>query len=218
MAEISFIEWIRNICKEPHRYSGGSIKETLKYIDDHRLENVTPISGRVFDRYICIRNAFPENYVWTYVISTCSKNEKDAMRMIEENIMDFLQLKEGMSDDELIQHAREQLIEEGEPEKVFRRFDVALLMAHESLIRELIEEHQDAKILWAKPYPREVVFQLCEIAARNRIKSLPVSEDGNHVKIIAAGWPFPIEMSFRDGKWKINAEKIIQLRLANKRT
>jgi hypothetical protein len=226
MAEISFIELIRNICKEPHKYGGGSVKEMLSYIEDYKLRNVTPISGRVFDRYLCIRNSFPENYVWTYVISECPKNEEDAIRMIEENIMDFLQLKERMSDDELIQYAREQLtqnareqlIEEGEPEKVFRQFDIALLLADESLIRELIEEHLDAKILWAKPYPREVLFQLCEIAARNRIKSLPISEDGNRVKIIAAGWPFPIEMSFRDGRWKINAEKIIQLRLANKRT
>jgi hypothetical protein len=197
-------------------YTGGSVKETLAFIDGYRFGNATPISGRIFDRYVCVRNSFPDNYVWTHVINTCSKDENDAFQMIKEIISEFLQLKERMSDNELIQYAREQLVDESEAEKVFRQFDAALLSGNESVIQQLIEEHEDAEILWKGAYAKDVAIQLNEISAGQRIKSIPISTDGKKIRIIAQGWPFPIEMNFANGEWRINAEKIIELRMSNK--
>jgi len=197
-------------------YTGGSVKETLAFIDGYRFGNDTPISGRVFDRYVCVRNSCPSNYVWAYVINTCSQDESDAMRMIEDTITEFIQLKERMSEDELIQYASEQLVEESDAEKIFRQFDAALLTGNELTIRQLIADHRDAEILWKGAYPEDVAIQLNEISSGQRVKSIPLSADGKKVKIIAAGWPFPIEMNFTNGEWRINAEKIIALRMSNK--
>lgn len=194
-------------------FTGGSVKETLAFIDGYRFGNVSPISEKIFDRYVCVRNSFPESYIWTYVIDACSTDENDAMRMIDETITEFLQLKNRMSDDELIQYAGEQLVEEGEAEKIFRQFNKALLLGDQSLIRPLIEEHKDADILWRRSYPEDVAIQLNEISGNQRVRSIPISADGKKIKIIAGGWPFPIEMNFRNGKWIINAKNIIEMQI-----
>jgi hypothetical protein len=214
MTHHSFIEFIGHICKRPSMFTGGSVKETLAFIDGYRYGNATPISGKIFDQYVCVRNSFPDNYVWTYVINTCSKDENAAFQMIEENITEFLQLKEQMSEDEIIRHASEQLVDESEAEKIFRQFDTALLLGNESVIRRLIEEHKDSEILWRDAYPEDVAIQLNEISTRQRIKNIPISADGKKIRIIAQGWPFPIEMNYVNGEWKINAEKIIALRMS----
>jgi hypothetical protein len=115
MQEKSFVEFIENICKRPAMYTGGSVKETLAFIEGYRYGNSTPISGRAFDRYVCLRYSFPTNYVWTAVINEFAKDDKDAMRRIEEIIIEFVRLKEKMSDDELIQYATEKDKLPGEP-------------------------------------------------------------------------------------------------------
>ncbi|MCB0851960.1 MAG: hypothetical protein KDD63_07065, partial [Bacteroidetes bacterium] len=101
-------------------------------------------------------------------------------------------------------------------EKIFRIFDKALLTGDRKVIESLIIENKDAEVLWAKAYPKIVALKLNEISEAQPIKSIPVSEDGKTVKIITQGWPFPILMNFINGEWKVNAEKIIELRKANK--
>ncbi|HEY9047222.1 MAG TPA: hypothetical protein VIN08_15055 [Ohtaekwangia sp.] len=213
MKEFPFLELIGHICKKPAMYTGGSVKETLAFIDGYRFGNNVPISVDIFDRFVCARNSFPGNYTWGSVIISCAKDDNDAFRLIEENISEFIRLREEISDDdELIQYVVGQLAEEGEAEKIFRQFDKALLSGDELLLRSLIEEHHDAHLLWQAAYPEGIAVQLQEISDVQPIRSIPVSEDGKKVKIIAPGWPFPIEMNFKNGKWKVDANPIIQFR------
>jgi len=198
-------------------YTGGSAKETLAFIDGYRFGNSTPISGRSFDQYVCIRNSFPSNYVWTYVIQTCATDDNDAFRLIKKLIAEFVNLKENKSEDEIMHFAASQIKKkEGKAEKVFREFDRALLTGKKELIEPLIEKHKNASILWKESYPTDVADKLNEISSDQPIKCIPISGDGNKVNIITEGWPFPIEMNIVDGEWKINAEKIIELRSKNK--
>jgi hypothetical protein len=197
-------------------YSGGSVKETLAFIDGYRFGNATPISGKIFDKYVCIRHSFPDNYIWTHVINTCAKDENDAMKMVEETITEFIRLKETMSEEELLQYITQQLTDESEPEKIFREFNKALFLGDESLIRQFIDEHQDAHILWKEKYPEEVALQLINMSLGQPIRSILIPGDEKKLNIISAGWSFPIEMNLKEGKWKINAEKIIQLRMDTK--
>jgi hypothetical protein len=217
MDEKSFIEFIHNICSRPAMYTEGSVKETIAYIDGYRFGGETPISNRDFDKYVCIRNSIPTNYVWDYSIKTCTNNDADAFKMIEEMIVDFVKLKESMPIDEIFHYAAKQIPkEEGEAAKVFREFDHALLLGKESLISALIEANKNAEILWSGSYPEDVAEKLLEISSSQPIKCIPLSDNGNHVRIIASGWPFPIEMNFKNGKWKVNADPIIKLRMFQK--
>ena len=54
------------------------------------------------------------------------------------------------------------------------------------------------------------------MALNQPIKKIYESEDKRLIKIISSGWPFPIEMNYLDGKWKVDASNIIELRLQNK--
>ena len=55
-----------------------------------------------------------------------------------------------------------------------------------------------------------------QVALNQPIKKIYESEDKRLIKIISSGWPFPIEMNYLDGKWKVDASNIIELRLQNK--
>jgi hypothetical protein len=218
MKRLPFQEFIEAICRRPAMFTlGGTLKEILAFIDGYRYGSSTPISGSVFERYVCIRNSFPTNYMWTYVISSCATDEKEALRLLEEVIIEYIQLKKKLSAEELMQYAATRRVEESEPAKIFRRFGKALLMGDESRIKPLIKEHKHASILWQGAYPDEVALQLSEIADSQPIRSIPISEGGQKVKIIAAGWPFSIEMNFENGRWEVNAENIIALRMSNQR-
>lgn len=197
-------------------YTAGSVKETLAFIDGYRFGNTSPISGRLFGRFVCIRNSFPSNYAWTYVIQSCSPNDHEAFKLIQETITEFVHLKETLSDDELLEYAARQETEEGDAHKVFREFDRALLLGKEELIKPLIQENKDASILWQGASPSDVATQLNEIADSQPVKCIPSSDDENKVNIIAPGWPFPVEMNLVNGQWKIDAAKIIALRKHNK--
>jgi len=145
--DMPFSEQIRRICKRPGMYTRGSVIETIAFIDGYRFGNITPISGRIFDRFVCARNAFPSYYAWGHVITTCAADEKNGHRLIEENILEFLALRENISDDQIIEYAASQIREEGEAEKAFRAFDRALQLGDESAIRPLILPNENVHIL-----------------------------------------------------------------------
>ena len=216
MEEELFTEFIQKICKRPSMYIGsGSATETIAFICGYSYGKNTPISDRVFDRYVCIKNSFPTNYVWSYVMLSISNDDAEALRKTEEIILEFVKLRRLLSDDELIQYALDHTIEknEGEAEKIFRQFDAALLEGLESKIKPLIEEHSEAHILWNGSYPKDVAEQLNAIFNEQSIKCIPDSNDSNKVQIITSGWPFPIEMNFGNGSWKVDAKDIIKFRL-----
>jgi len=69
----TFIEFIQHICKRPGMYTlGGSYNETSAFIAGYSAGNDSPINNRIFDRFVCLKNSFPSNYTWTYVIKECS--------------------------------------------------------------------------------------------------------------------------------------------------
>ena len=117
MADLTFLELIRQICKCPAMFTGGSVKETLAFIDGYRFGNNTPISGRNFDKFVSACNSFPSNVVWTYVITNCAKDDNDALRLIENYITEFIQLKEQMFDKEIIKYAKNKNIKEKKQNK-----------------------------------------------------------------------------------------------------
>lgn len=213
-----FIEFINQICARPRMFiSSGTYKETVAYIIGFSEGNETPFSDRVFDQFVCLKNSFPTNHVWDYVIKECSKDDDEAILLLKDTILEFIELKSTMTEKELMQFAvKSSKSKESEAEKVFRKFDSALLLGDKEVIQSLIIENKDAEVLWSGSYPEDVALKLNEISSSQPIKQIPMLEERNKVKIIASGWPFPIEMNLINGKWRINAENIIALRMSNK--
>ncbi len=195
---------------------GGTYNETAAYITGFSSGIDSPINDRIFDRFVCLKNSFPTNYVWTYVIKECAKDDNEAISLMMNTILEFIELKNTKTEEELMRFALESSkSEEGDAEKVFRKFDKALLKGDKATLESLMLENENAEILWAGKYPEDVAEKLNEISSSQPLKKIPVSEDGNKVKIIASGWPFPIEMKFINGEWRINADNIIALRMNN---
>lgn len=192
---------------------GGTYNETVAFIQGYSSRNKTPISDRTFDRFVCLKNSFPTNYLWSYVIKECSENDNAAISLIEETILEFIDLKSKMTEEELVQYATDfYKNEDDEAEKTFRIFDKALLTGDREVIQSLIIENKEAEVLWSDSYPEDIALQLNEISSNQPIKRIPISEDGSKVKMIAQGWPIAIEMCLINGDWKINPEGIIELR------
>ena len=195
---------------------GGTYNETAAYITGFSAGTDSPINDRTFDRFVCLKNSFPTNYVWEYVIKECAKEDNEAISLMMNTILEFHELKNTMTEEELMRFAIEKSkSDEGEVERLFREFDSALLKGDKAIIESLILENENAKILWEGEYPEDVALKLAEISSSQPLKNIPVSEDGNKIKIIASGWPFPIEMYFINGEWRINADNIIALRMKN---
>ncbi len=196
---------------------GGTYNETAAYISGLSAGTDAPINDRNFDRFVCLKNAFPTNYVWTHVIKECSKDDDEAIALMMITILEFIELKKTMTEEEIMRFAFEKSkSDEGEVEKLFRKFDRALLIGDKAIIESLILANENAEILWAGEYPQDVAVKLEEISSNQPLKKIPVSEDGTKIKIIASGWPFPIGMYFLNGEWRIDADNIIALRMKNK--
>ena len=195
----------------------STFNEISAFINGYSFAKKTPISGTDFHRFVCLKNSFPTNYIWTYVIKTCAKNDEEAILIMKNTILEFCELKNRMSEDEIMQFALNNAdVKEGEPEKVFREFNNALLTGNKTTIQSLIIDNDKAKILWNGKYPDSVAEKLNVLSNNQPIKRINESEDGKLVEIIASGWPFPIELLLKNDKWKVNAEKIIELRNKNK--
>jgi len=175
---------------------GGTYNETAAYITGFSAGTDSPINNRTFGSFVCLQNSFPTNYVWTYVIKECAKDDNEAISLMMTTILEFIELKNKMTEEELMRFAIESSkSEEGEAERVFRTFDSALLTGNKEIIQSLIIENQHADILWAGAYPKDVALKLNEISSTQPLKRIPISDDGSKVKIISSGWPFPIDMN-----------------------
>ena len=215
--ESTFTEFIEHICKRPLMYClGGSFNEVSAFINGYSSAKKTPISGTDFHQFVCLKNSFPSNYVWTYVIKTCAKNDEEAITIMKDTILEFCELKNRMNKDEIMQLATDNAkMKEGEPEKIFRKFDNALLRGDKEVIQSLIVDNEKVDLLWIGKYPESVAEQLSNLSDNQPIKRIKESEDGNSVEIIASGWPFSIELILKNDEWKVNADKIIELRTKN---
>ncbi|WP_162623316.1 hypothetical protein [Confluentibacter sediminis] len=194
----------------------GTFNEVSSFIQGYCSAKKTPISGTEFNRFVCLKNSFPTNYIWTYVIKNCMKNDEDGISNIKETILEFLELSNRMNVEELFQFAIDNAnTSEGEPEKVFRKFENALLLGNKKIIQSLILDNDNADLLWKGKYPDSVAEQLNEISENQPIKRIKESENGKSVEIIATGFPFTIELILKNNEWKVNADKIIKLRTEN---
>ncbi len=216
--EQTFSKFIEHICERPLMYClGDSFNEVSAFINGYSSAKETPISGTDFNRFVCLKYSFPTNCIWPYVIKTSAKNDEGAISIMKTTILEFVELKKRLSEDEIMQFAiNNAKIEEGEPEKIFREFDNALLTGNKTIIQSLILDNDEASILWNGKYPDSVTEKLSELSNKQPIKKIKESENGKSIEIITSGWPFPIEMLLKNDEWKVNAEKIIELRNKNK--
>jgi len=215
--EISFEKLLNHICSRPGMWTPkGTFDEVYSLILGYSMgKDDTPISGndwKVFNKYVCIKYGFPTKYVANYVFENCVENDEEAIQLLEKTILEFGDLKQRMTNEEIFEYAVSNFKhEEGEPERIFRIFDKALLEGDEKTIKSLIEEHEHQSILWKGAYPEDVAISLDQISSGQPIKRIYESEDKTKVKLITADFPFPIEMNYKNGNWKIDATKIIEL-------
>ena len=194
----------------------GTYNEVAALIVGYNLDRETPITSNEFRQFVCLKNGFPTNYSWESVIKECTKDDAEAIALMEKTIVEFVELGNRMTNDELLHFALEcSETDEGEPEKLFRLFDQSLLTGDREIIESIIMDNADASILWQGAYPVDAAQRLNELVSSQSIKSIPLSEDGKSLKLIVAGWPFPIKMKEINGQWKINADQIIELRKSN---
>ncbi len=104
----SFIEFIKQICTTPSMYTlGGTYIETAAFITGFSSASDSPINDRIFDRFVCLKNSFPTNYIWSYVIKECSTNDNEAIALMMNTILEFIELKNTMTEDEIMRYAIE---------------------------------------------------------------------------------------------------------------
>lgn len=213
-----FIKFINAICNRPRMFvRTGVYNEIAAFILGYTYDRETPISNRTFERYVCLKNFFPTNYSWTYAIEASSINDEEAIKTLKETILEFIEFRTNMTDDELEEYAiscaNELFRQEGEAEKVFRIFDSAILDGNKDVIEPIIKDNPDAKILWSGAYPSDVSRLLQELSSNQPIRRISESDGGKTIKLLTSGWPFPIEMRNIDGNWIVNADQIIQIRI-----
>ena len=218
--EISFKELLNHICLRPGMYvPNGTFSGVYSFIMGYTMgkEN-TPLSGenwKTFNNYGCIKFGFPTKYVVSYVFESCAENDEESIKLFQETVNEFVELRNKMTSDEILEYASKKIkYEEGEPEKVFRIFGNALLIGDKQIIRPLIEEHENQNVLWKKTYPEDVGKLLNQISEGQSLKRIYESENNTKIKLLTADFPFPFEMNFKEGKWKIDATPIIDLRMS----
>ncbi len=217
--EISFKELLNHVCSRPGMWvPKGTFSGVYSLIMGYTMGKVdTPLSGenwKTFNNYGCIKFGFSTKYVISYVFESCTENDEESIKLFHETVNEFIELQNRMTPDEILEYASKTFTyEEGEPEKIFRIFSSALLNGDEQIIRPLIEKHENQNLLWKGAYPEDVGILLNQISESQPIKRIFESEDKAKVKLITADFPFPFEMNLKDGNWKIDASKLIDLRM-----
>ncbi|AGC77155.1 hypothetical protein DDD_2028 [Nonlabens dokdonensis DSW-6] len=84
---------------------GETFNEVSAFINGYSYAKETPISGTDFHRFVCLKNSYPTNYHWAHVIKARSKNDKEALEIMECTILKFCELKLLMNEEELIRYA-----------------------------------------------------------------------------------------------------------------
>ena len=217
--DISFRELLNNICLRPGMWvSKGKFQCVYSLIMGYTMGNVnTPLSGnnwKTFNNYGCIKYGFPTKYIVSYVFEACSNNDEEAIKLFHETVNEFIELQNRMTADEIIEYATKiYKIKEGEPEKIFRIFNIALLNGDKETIKPLINEHKHEKVLWKGSYPEDAEKLLNQISESQPIIRIYESDDKTNVKLLTADLPFPFEMNLKNGNWKIDASPLIDLRM-----
>jgi hypothetical protein len=217
--EEEFKAFIGHVCDRPNMYAPrGNFEGIAAFIHGWATGGEVAVFDRPLWRYICLKLGFPTNYLWSSVIKNATKTSEEAIALTKTLFLEFLELKDQMTPEELDQHAfKTKLVkEEGAPEKIFRKFDRALLRGKQSEIEQYLIPHENAHVLWQGAYPTDVSATLNDMANNQPIRRVYESEDNSTVRIIAAGWPFEIEIKLIGNNWKIDAKDIIKIRSKNK--
>lgn len=209
--EIPFSEIINSICERPSMYClEGTFSEISAFINGYCSAKKTPISGRDFDRFVCLQNSFRTNISWESVIKKSTKNDKEALLVAKNTILNFIKLKSKLSKHKLMQHAMSIAnINEDEAEKTFRKFDNAFFNGENKIIEELIIDKGKVEVLLSKEHPdTSFVKQFNELPNKMLQRSYE-SENGKKIKILVSDWSFSVEMVLKKSKWKVNATNLI---------
>ncbi len=101
------------------------------------------------------------------------------------------------------------------PEAAYRQLMVAMLMADEQTIRDVIVDRDDADVLWKGQYPKDVAALLAEQYRTMEI-SKKAGEDTEQVALHSSAFPLPLTVRKVGGYWKVDAGPIIEARHAAK--
>ena len=213
----TFLTLIHNVCNEPESYTlKGSYNEAIAFINGYLIGNPdAPLSGKswkYFNRYVCFKFSENSDGWWCEALKKGCPTDEFALELVEKTIREFLTLQEQVSEDEW-----EMFISEGnaltlsEAEVTFRKFEQALLQGDVMTAHEVMESHPEADILWKGA--ESLVFsedhELMNLSVVQPVKTIHESEDGNVVKLLTAGWPFPIKVTLQEDGWKVDAHDII---------
>jgi hypothetical protein len=102
------------------------------------------------------------------------------------------------------------------PEDVYRQFFLATLKPDEHTIRKLIVDHKDADVLWKEgSYPEGVATLLASQyrdMTIDRAKTTANSSEPDRVLLQSSASPIPLTLIRRDGKWRLDAGPIVEMR------
>jgi len=218
-----FIELVESICKRRSMYvCDGSFLEVSAYLSGfaHASTNC-PLSNdgwKAFSRYVARHFGFPENYIWPYVLKSCSRDDDEATDRLLSLLVQFSNSARTHSYEEILESIQPRVVpEDAEPEQTMRQLLAALLAGSRSEIEPLIMDHPDAEILWQGAYPAEVAVQLSHISNSNRIGRVSDHAADGQVKLITADFPFPITVKKFGQQWKVDAAEIIAIRKRTQR-
>jgi hypothetical protein len=214
-----FIEMVESICKYRSMYTcGGSFLEVCAYVSGFAHSSTScPLGNdgwKAFSRYVARHFGFPENYIWPYVLKTCSRDDDEATERLRSLLLQFSNSARTQSYQEILDSIRPQVVpkEDAEPEQTMRKLLAALMTGSRNEIEPLIMDHPDAEILWQGSYPAEVARQLSHISNSHPIGRVSDHADDGQVRLITADFPFPIRVTKLGQQWKVDAEEIIAIR------
>ena len=219
-----FIELVNHLCTRSGMYVSGDEQfyGVCAYLDGYANGAPdSPISGeryRAFNNLVCATFRFPDKYVWSYVIRTCSRDDKEALHKLQKLLTEFAVRTRTEPAETLIAeaHARVDEYHEGEPEQAWRQFSSALLRGRREEIEPLILPHPDTAILWQGAYPADVAASLEELADTYPVTRISGTEADGHVIIMTADFG-PVHVKRVAESWRVDASEIIRIRLWNKR-
>jgi len=214
-----FIEMLENLCKRRSMFvCDGSFYEVCAYVTGYAHASTDcPLSSdgwNAFSRYVCKQFGFPENYIWPYVLMTCSRDDDEATERLLSILVRFCNSARTQSYEEIIESIRPRVVsnENAEPERAMRKLLAALLTGSRDEIEPLIIDHPDAEFLWQGAYPTEVAGQISGISNSYPIRRVSDYADDGELKLMTADFPFPITIRKLGKHWKVDAEEIIAVR------
>ncbi len=215
----SFIEIVDGVCRRRRMYVlGGTFEGVCAYFLGYADGSPDcPLSGdgwSAFNGYVCATFRFPNKYWWPYVIRQCFVDDEEATDQLRHLLTEFAHKSKTQRYDKIEEEALSlaRRKEEGEPEKVWRRFSSAIHRSRRAEIEPLIQEHPDAAILWTgNAHPIDISMLLDEIEDSYLIGQLSGSEDAGDVTIITPDFG-PVQVTLIEGTWRIDAAKVIECR------